>query len=155
MSDLEVKLMDAINEILRVDDTRVLIVKINKFSRNTKIQVIIDNQNGITVDECVRVSRMTEDVIKLEDAFKSDYTLEVTSPGINRPLFIEDDYRDNIGSKVKISLKKMQDNTKNISGTIMEVIDKYVFIKSRNKSHKIGLENIKKANLDREIKIKK
>ena len=155
MSDLEVKLMDAINEILRVDDTRVLIVKINKFSRNTKIQVIIDNQNGITVDECVRVSRMTEDVIKLEDAFKSDYTLEVTSPGINRPLFIEDDYRDNIGSKVKISLRKMQDNTKNISGTIMEVIDKYVFIKSRNKSHKIGLENIKKANLDREIKIKK
>ena len=122
--------MDAINEILRVDDTRVLIVKINKFSRNTKIQVIIDNQNGITVDECVRVSRMTEDVIKLEDAFKSDYTLEVTSPGINRPLFIEDDYIDNIGSKVKISLRKMQDNTKNISGTIMEVIDKYVFIKS-------------------------
>ena len=116
---------------------------------------MIDNQNGITVDECVRVSRMTEDVIKLEDAFKSDYTLEVTSPGINRPLFIEDDYRDNIGSKVKISLRKMQDNTKNISGTIMEVIDKYVFIKSRNKSHKIGLENIKKANLDREIKIKK
>ena len=147
--------MDAINEILRVDDTRVLIVKINKFSRNTKIQVMIDNQNGITVDECVRVSRMTEDVIKLEDAFKSDYTLEVTSPGINRPLFIEDDYRDNIGSKVKISLKKMQDNTKNISGTIMEVTDKYVFIKSRNKSYKIGFENIKKANLDREIKIKK
>ena len=147
--------MDAINEILRVDDTRVLNVKINMFSRNTKIQVMIDNQNGITVDECVRVSRMTEDVIKLEDAFKSDYTLEVTSPGINRPLFIEDDYRDNIGSKVKISLRKMQDNTKNISGTIMEVIDKYVFIKSRNKSHKIGLENIKKANLDREIKIKK
>ncbi len=132
--------MDAINEILRVDDTRVLIVKINKFSRNTKIQVIIDNQNGITVDECVRVSRMTEDVIKLEDAFKSDYTLEVTSPGINRPLFIEDDYRDNIGSKVKISLKKMQDNTKNISGTIIEVIDKYVFIKSRNKSYKIGFD---------------
>ena len=80
--------MDAINEILRVDDTRVLIVKINKFSRNTKIQVIIDNQNGITVDECVRVSRMTEDVIKLDDEFKSEYTLEVTSPGINRPLFL-------------------------------------------------------------------
>ena len=44
MSDLEVKLMDAINEILRVDDTRVLIVKINKFSRNTKIQVMIETQ---------------------------------------------------------------------------------------------------------------
>ena len=49
----------------------------------------------------------------------------------------------------------MQDNTKNISGTIIEVIDKYVFIKSRNKSYKIGFDNIKKANLDREIEIKK
>ena len=147
--------MDAINEILRVDDTRVLIVKINKFSRNTKIQVMIDNQNGITVDECVRVSRMTEDVIKLEDAFKSDYTLEVTSPGINRPLFLENDYKDNIGSKVRVSLKKLQDKTKNISGIIMEVVDKFVVIKARNKSYKIEFENIKKANIDIEIEIKR
>ena len=147
--------MDSINDILGTDNTRVLNVNINKFSRNTKIQVMIDNKNGITVDECVRVSRITEDIIKLDDGFKSDYTLEVTSPGINRPLFLEDDYRDNIDSKVKISLKKMQDNTKNISGVIMEVVGKSVVIKSRNKIHKIEFENIKKANLDREIEIKK
>ena len=116
---------------------------------------MIDNKNGITVDECVRVSRITEDIIKLDDGFKSDYTLEVTSPGINRPLFLEDDYRDNIDSKVKISLKKMQDNTKNISGIIMEVVGKSVVIKSRNKTYKIEFDNIKKANLDREIEIKK
>ena len=147
--------MDAINDIIGVDNTRVLNVNINKFSRNTKIQVIIDNKNGITVDECARVSRITEDVIKLDDELKSEYTLEVTSPGINRPLFIEDDYRDNIGNKVKVSLKKMQDNTKNISGIIMEVVGESVVIKSRNKSYKIEFENIKKANLDREIEIKK
>ena len=147
--------MDSINDILGIDSTRVLNVNINKFSRNTKIQVMIDNKNGITVDECVRVSRITEDIIKLDDEFKIEYTLEVTSPGINRPLFLEDDYRDNIDSKVKISLKKMQDNTKNISGIIMEVVGKSVVIKSRNKSYKIEFENIKKANLDREIEIKK
>ena len=147
--------MDSINDILGTDNTRVLNVNINKFSRNTKIQVMIDNKNGITVDECVRVSRITEDIIKLDDGFKSDYTLEVTSPGINRPLFLEDDYRDNIDSKVKISLKKMQDNTKNISGIIMEVVGKSVVIKSRNKTYKIEFDNIKKANLDREIEIKK
>ena len=147
--------MDAINDIIGVDNTRVLNVNINKFSRNTKIQVIIDNKNGITVDECARVSRITEDVIKLDDELKSEYTLEVTSPGINRPLFVEDDYRDNIGNKVKVSLKKMQDNTKNISGIIMEVVDKFVVIKSRNNNYKIEFENIKKANLDREIEIKK
>ncbi len=147
--------MDSINHILGTDNTRVLNVNINKFSRNTKIQVMIDNKNGITVDECVRVSRITEDIIKLDDGFKSEYTLEVTSPGINRPLFLEDDYRDNIDSKVKISLKKMQDNTKNISGIIMEVVGKSVVIKSRNKTYKIEFDNIKKANLDREIEIKK
>ena len=147
--------MDSINDILGIDNTRVLNVNINKFSKGTKIQVMIDNKNGITVDECVRVSRITEDIIKLDDGFKSEYTLEVTSPGINRPLFLEDDYRDNIDSKVKISLKKMQDNTKNISGIIMEVVGKSVVIKSRNKSYKIEFENIKKANLDREIEIKK
>ena len=155
MSDLEVKLMDALNDILGVDSTRVIKVNINKFSRNTKIQVIIDNKSGITVDECAKVSRITEDVIKLDDEFKNEYTLEVTSPGINRPLFLENDYKDNIGSKVKVSLKKLQDKTKNISGIIMEVVDKFVVIKARNKSYKIEFENIKKANLDIEIEIKK
>ena len=147
--------MDSINDILGIDNTRVLNVNINKFSKGTKIQVMIDNKNGITVDECVRVSRITEDIIKLDDGFKNEYTLEVTSPGINRPLFLEDDYKNNIGSKVKVSLKKMQDNTKNIFGIIMEVVGKSVVIKSRNKSYKIEFENIKKANLDREIEIKK
>jgi len=147
--------MDSINDILGIDNTRVLNVNINKFSKGTKIQVMIDNKNGITVDECVRVSRITEDIIKLDDGFKNEYTLEVTSPGINRPLFSEDDYKDNIGSKVKISLKKMQNNTKNIFGIIMEVVGESVVIKSRNKSYKIEFENIKKANLDREIEIKK
>ena len=147
--------MDSINDILGIDNTRVLNVNINKFSKGTKIQVMIDNKNGITVDECVRVSRITEDIIKLDDGFKNEYTLEVTSPGINRPLFLEDDYKDNIGSKVKVSLKKMQNNTKNIFGIIMEVVGESVVIKSRNKSYKIEFENIKKANLDREIEIKK
>ena len=147
--------MDSINDILGIDNTRVLNVNINKFSKGTKIQVMIDNKNGITVDECVRVSRITEDIIKLDDGFKNEYTLEVTSPGINRPLFSEDDYKDNIGSKVKVSLKKMQNNTKNIFGIIMEVVGESVVIKSRNKSYKIEFENIKKANLDREIEIKK
>ena len=147
--------MDSINDILGIDNTRVLNVNINKFSKGTKIQVMIDNKNGITVDECVRVSRITEDIIKLDDGFKNEYTLEVTSPGINRPLFLEDDYKDNIGSKVKVSLKKIQDNTKNIFGIIMEVVGESVVIKSRNKSYKIEFENIKKANLNREIEIKK
>ena len=147
--------MDSINDILGIDNTRVLNVNINKFSKGTKIQVMIDNKNGITVDECVRVSRITEDIIKLDDGFKNEYTLEVTSPGINRPLFSEDDYKDNIGSKVKVSLKKMQNNTKNIFGIIMEVVGESVVIKSRNKSYKIEFENIKKANLNREIEIKK
>ena len=147
--------MDSINDILGIDNTRVLNVNINKFSKGTKIQVMIDNKNGITVDECVRVSRITEDIIKLDDGFKNEYTLEVTSPGINRPLFSEDDYKDNIGSKVKVSLKKMQNNTKNIFGIIMEVVGESVVIKSRNKSYKIEFENIKKANIDIEIEIKR
>ena len=105
--------MDALNDILGVDGTRVLNVNINKFSRNTKIQVIIDNKNGITVDECAKVSRITDDVIKLDDEFKSEYTLEVTSPGINRPLFSENDYKDNI------------DLISNLSGTKL-----YYFLKN-------------------------
>ena len=147
--------MNAINELLGADDTYVLNVDINKFSKNLKIQVMIDNHDGINLDECERISHLAEDVLKLDSEFDSEYTLEVTSPGINRPLFIEDDYKNNIGSKVKILLKKMQNNTRNISGIIEDIVDKYVVIKSRNKNYRIEFDNIKKAYLNREIEIKK
>ncbi len=147
--------MNAINNLLETDDTHVLNVDINKFSKNMKIQVMIDNYNGVNLDECVRISRLTEDLIKLDSEFENEYTLEVTSPGINRPLFVEEDYRNHIGSKVKILLKKMQNNTRNISGIIENIDNNCVFIKSKNKNYTIQLDNIKKANLNREIEVKK
>ncbi len=147
--------MNAINNLLETDDTHVLNVDINKFSKNMKIQVMIDNYNGVNLDECVRISRLTEDLIKLDSEFENEYTLEVTSPGINRPLFVEEDYRNHIGSKVKILLKKMQNNTRNISGIIENIDNNCVVIKSKNKNYTIQLDNIKKANLNREIEVKK
>tara|TARA_A100001035_G_C27533078_1_gene386148 strand:+ start:134 stop:601 length:468 start_codon:yes stop_codon:yes gene_type:complete len=155
MSNLEERLMNAINNLLETDDTHVLNVDINKFSKNMKIQVMIDNYNGVNLDECVRISRLTEDLIKLDSEFENEYTLEVTSPGINRPLFVEEDYRNHIGSKVKILLKKMQNNTRNISGIIENIDNNCVVIKSKNKNYTIQLDNIKKANLNREIEVKK
>ena len=147
--------MNAINNLLETDDTHVLNVDINKFSKNMKIQVMIDNYNGVNLDECVRISRLTEDLIKLDSEFENEYTLEVTSPGINRPLFVEEDYRNHIGRKVKILLKKMQNNTRNISGIIENIDNNCVVIKSKNKNYTIQLDNIKKANLNREIEVKK
>ena len=69
--------------------------------------------------------------------------------------FVEEDYRNHIGSKVKILLKKMQNNTRNISGIIENIDNNCVVIKSKNKNYTIQLDNIKKANLNREIEVKK
>ena len=145
--------MNTINRMLEEDDTFVLNVNVNNSSKNAKIQIMIDNRNGVSLDECVRVSRLTENIVKLNDDINKDFSLEVTSPGINRPLFTLQDYKDNIGSSVKISLKKMQNNTRNILGKLENVTDLSIIVRSKNSKHQIQLDNIKKANLHKEIKV--
>ncbi len=145
--------MNTINRMLEEDDTFVLNVNVNNSSKNAKIQIMIDNRNGVSLDECVRVSRLTENIVKLNDDINKEFSLEVTSPGINRPLFTLQDYKDNIGSSVKISLKKMQNNTRNILGKLENVTDLSIIVRSKNSKHQIQLDNIKKANLHKEIKV--
>tara|TARA_Y100000817_G_C16445938_1_gene362858 strand:- start:75 stop:536 length:462 start_codon:yes stop_codon:yes gene_type:complete len=153
MNNFEEKLMNTINRMLEEDDTFVLNVNVNNSSKNAKIQIMIDNRNGVSLDECVRVSRLTENIVKLNDDINKEFSLEVTSPGINRPLFTLQDYKDNIGSSVKISLKKMQNNTRNILGKLENVTDLSIIVRSKNSKHQIQLDNIKKANLHKEIKV--
>ena len=66
------------------------------------LRVIIDGENGVNAEDCARVSRQLGSVLDVEDFIPHQYTLEVTSPGLDRPLVKEGDFRRNIGRVVRV-----------------------------------------------------
>ena len=72
--------------------------------KHNKLEVFVDSDSGLTLDKCQRISRYLESFIDEEGWFDGKYTLEVSSPGLSRPLKLKRQYKKNIGRELEVSL---------------------------------------------------
>lgn len=155
MNELEKKLMSTINNLVLKKDFFVLNLRLRQSKSTPNISVIVDSSNTVSVDDCAYVSNVINDVLKVDEKFSDykDFALEVSSPGINRELFTLSDYKKYVGEKVQIKLKKSLNGVKNIKAKLIAVDDGFIKISSRNETYTIEFDNIKKANLNIDIKV--
>lgn len=112
------------------------------------LRLYIDKDDGITVDDCASVSRQVSAVLDVEDLIATTYDLEVSSPGINRPLFKIDDYRRFAGQNVRVKLAIALQGRKNFSGVLQGVDDKgCVIMDVDNETFELPIHDIAIANL--------
>ena len=84
------------------------------------LRAYIDKPDGITINDCEVISRALSDKLDEEDFIEDSYVLEVSSPGLGRPLKKEKDFQRSIGEAVEIKLYKPQDGTKEYTGILKE-----------------------------------
>ena len=147
MNDIEESLFQALNEIVEKKDMRVININISGLAKSPSIQIIIDSIQGVSLDDCSFVSKLTNDIIKVNGYYSDDYNLEVSSPGVNRQLFSLDDFRLYENSMVKIKLKKPINNRKNILGIIKVIKSENIIVDIDEEEIEIEFKNIKKANI--------
>ena len=86
--------------------------------RDSLLRLYIDHEEGIGVDDCEAVSRQVSAVLDVEDPIGGEYTLEVSSPGLDRPLFEIAHFEQFAGEEVKIRLRHPVEGRRNFTGTI-------------------------------------
>jgi len=99
-----------------------------KEGTNWYLRVFIDKEGGITIDDCELVSRALEKILDKEDPIKNSYILEVSSPGLDRPLKKDSDFEKYKGRIVDIKLYKPFNKKKEYSGELLELRDNIVYI---------------------------
>ncbi len=116
------------------------------------LRIFIDKPGGVTIDDCSTVSRELGTVLDVEDPIPQRYTLEVSSPGLDRLLVKERDFQNSIGKKVKVRTKEAIEGRKNFKAAVAGVEKGMVFLKDADgKNWEIALSNIDKARLEIEI----
>lgn len=88
---------------------------------SSKLVVYIDSPNGVKLDDCATVSRQIGAVLDVEDPISGRYELEVSSPGVDRPLFSLSHFERVCGEKVKLRLRLARDNQRNFVGILKKV----------------------------------
>lgn len=119
--------------------------------QNPVLQVMIEHKDydkELTVDDCAAVSRAISEMLDKEDPIESRYTLEVSSPGLDRPLTKPEHFRRFLNYEVKLETLSPVENRKRFKGMVTEVSkDNEVFINMEEVTYKIAFDNIAKAKI--------
>jgi len=120
--------------------------------RHSTLRIYIDSPDGINLEDCEKASRQIGAVLDVEDPIKGEYSLEVSSPGLDRPLFTLKHYEQFTGSKVKLRLHVAIEGRRKYTGAIKGIENERIIIGVLDNNIeqdiiKIPLDNIEKANL--------
>ncbi len=115
--------------------------------KHSVLRVYIDSDSGVTVDDCARASHQISGVLDVEDPIRGEYSLEVSSPGVDRPLFTLEHFRRFQGRQVRLLLGTPRDGRRRISGRLAGVDDRQVVIETDGERLLFTLAEIDRARL--------
>jgi ribosome maturation factor RimP len=116
-------------------------------ARGSLLRIYIDNVTGITLNDCERVSDQVAGILDVKDSIHGPYTLEVSSPGLDRPLFTKEHFDRYKEHTVRVRLQGKLHGRTNVVGKLTAVTDESVSIKDQDETFIIPLQMIGKANL--------
>lgn len=112
------------------------------------LRVYIDGPAGVNVDDCARVSRQLSALLDVEDPLPGQYTLEVSSPGLDRPLVTPDDFKRFVGETIKVKMQQpLADGRRNFSGRLVDVAADHVVVEVDKERYDLTFDGMERARL--------
>lgn len=111
------------------------------------LRLYIDKEGGVTIDDCARVSGEIGDIIDVKDVIEHEYVLEVSSPGLDRPLKKEKDLRNAIGKKIKVKMITPLEGRRNFTGYLNSFMEGILSLKITGGSMDLPWKDVERANL--------
>jgi len=115
---------------------------------NPTLRIFIDNENGVTVEDCEKVSKHISKVIEADNTYSINSILEVSSPGVERKFFNEDQYVNYLGYTIKIRYRDTENQFRSVKGVLSSISKKGLSINTKEEECFIRFQEIEKANLE-------
>ena len=122
-------------------------VELHSGGKHSKLCIYIDRAEGVTVHDCEQVSRSVSDLLDVEDLLPDRYTLEVSSPGMDRILFRPDQYQGAVGERVDLRLSVPFEKRKRIQGLLVGVENDEAVVRVDDEEYVLPIEGIARARV--------
>lgn len=148
MGPLEQRVMGLLESTVSALGYELLGVEYLAQGKHSRLRLYIDSPNGIGLEDCESVSHQVSGVLDVEDPIRGQYSLEVSSPGLDRPLFQPEHFARFVGEKVKLRLHSPHNGQRNFHGRITAVEDGKIYIGVDDGNQlTVSIDEIEKANL--------
>lgn len=122
-------------------------LEFNSAGRHSTLRIFIDGPEGVTVDDCARVSHQVSGVLDVEDPITEQYTLEVSSPGVDRPLFTLQQFEAYAGHQVQLRLRVPFEGRRKFKGILNGVEGDEVLLVVENEEYLLPIDYIDRASV--------
>ena len=138
------ELIDTTIQALGLDLWGVELLQQGKYSL---LRIYIEREEGVTIEDCEKVSRQVSALLDVEDPIAGEYTLEVSSPGMDRPLFSIEHYLKYVGSEVDLKLRRPLDGRRKFKGQIIKISGDIVGLLVEGSEYSLEFSDIEKASI--------
>ena len=145
IEELKQRVLELIEPSLAAEGYEVADIVLSRYKNKVTLKLFVYSSNPVTIDECARLSRMVGDLIDGTDLFDEGYTLEVSSPGLDRPLTTFRDFKYRVGETVKLLFVDRQ--RKQVTAEIVSAGDNAVEFRNDDGSFTIPLSEIERAKI--------
>lgn len=111
------------------------------------LRLYVDKEGGITLDDCAQASREVGDLIDVKEIIDHEYVLEVSSPGLNRPLKKEKDYLRALGKKIRVRMISPVEGRRNFTGTLKTFQEGTLGLEMEGRLVTLAWQEVERANL--------
>jgi ribosome maturation factor RimP len=143
----ETEIETLLTSVVEIEDCGIWGVEYLAQGRYSKLKLYIHRDEGVSVEHCERVSRRVSDVLDVEEVLTGTYTLEVSSPGMDRVLFKPEQYESCVGEQIEVRLNYPVDGTKRIVGVLVGVEDGEAIVRVDENEYLLPLENVQRARV--------
>ncbi len=145
IDELKAQVIAILEEPLRRERSELVDVALSRYKNNWTLRLFVYSEQGTTIEECARLSKIVGGIIDGTDYFESGYTLEVSSPGLDRPLTTATDFKFRRGETVRIEF--VDRSRKKVTGEILDVSDDSVIFAGDSEQFTVRLDEIEKAKI--------
>ena len=147
--DLMDKIREVADRVARAVDIEVVDIEFLGGGKHRVLRVYVDKEGGVSLGDCQTVSNGIEEVLDTEDLIPGgEYTLEVSSPGVERKLTRPQDFEKSVGKKVKVVTKEPVADATTWIGLLQAFAENVLTVEAANgKTAQIPMDKVKKANL--------
>ena len=147
MAKFEHKLTAMLRPAVEETGKELLGVEFISAGNHSVLRLFIDHENGIDVDDCAEVSRQVGAILDVEDPISSEYSLEVSSPGLDRPLFEKSQFEAVVGETVEAKISMPLNGRRKFKGKLVAVENDSLIVMVDNEEYELVISNVDKAHL--------
>jgi len=123
-------------------------------NRRPTLRLFIEGENGVNVDDCALVSRHVSSVLDVEDPIQGEYTLEVSSPGVDRLLFKPSQYALYVGEPIEVKLRFPFEGRRKFRGWLMGLENEDVVVRVDDQEYLLPLKQVDRARVEPRLDMK-